>query len=214
MKTILDKMMQKTDMEVIVQDTINDDGNIALLIDTIKNEKGSIKFGCEKALRIVSERHPELIYPDFDFFVELMDSENSFLKWGAILTIANLTAVDKNGKFEAAFEKYYSFIKGPQIAAAGNVIGSSIKIAENLPELTDRIVDAILKVDDATYVYKGEVSSECKNVAYQEAINAFYMLYVKTSRKKEVMDFIARQLDNTRAKASAAARKFMKKYSD
>ena len=94
------------------------------------------------------------------------------------------------------------------------MIGSSTKIAENLPELTDRIVDAILKVDDATYVYKGEVSSECKNVAYQEAINAFYMLYEKTSRKKEVMDFIARQLDNTRAKASAAARKFMKKYSD
>ena len=214
MKTILDKMMQKTDMEVIVQDTINENENITLLIDTIKNEKGSIKFGCEKALRLVSERHPELIYPYFDFFVELMDSENSFLKWGAILTIANLTAVDKKGKFEAAFEKYYSFCKGPQIAAAGNVIGSSIKIAENLPGLADRIVEAILKVDDATYVYKGEVSSECKNVAYQEAINAFYMLYEKTSRKKEVMDFVARQLDNTRAKASAAARKFMKKYSD
>lgn len=214
METILDKMMQKTDMEIIVQDTINDNGNIDLLIDTIKKEKGSIKFGCEKALRLVSERHPELIYPYFEFFVELMDSENSFLKWGAILTIANLTAVDENGKFETAFEKYYSFIKGPQIAAAGNVIGSSIKIAENLPKLTDRIVDEILKVGDATYIYKEEVSSECKNVAYQEAINAFYMLYDKTSRKKEVMDFVARQLDNERAKASAAARKFMKKYSD
>ncbi len=214
METILSKMMQKTDMEVIVQDAINDRGNIALLIDTIKTEKGSIKFGCEKTLRLVSEKHPELIYPYFDFFVELLDSENSFLKWGAILTIANLTAVDVNGKFAATFKKYYSFIKGPQIAAAGNVMGSSVRIAENLPELIDRIVAAILKVDGATYIYKGEVSSECKNVAYQAAINAFYMLYDKASSKNEIMDFVTRQLENPRAKASAAARKFIKKYSD
>ena len=214
METILNKMMQKTDMEIIVQDAINDRGNIALLIDTIKTEKGSIKFGCEKTLRIVSEKHPELIYPYFDFFVELLDSENSFLKWGTILTIANLTAVDVNGKFAATFEKYYSFIKGPQIAAAGNVMGSSVRIAENLPELTDRIVAAILKVDEATYIYKGEVSSECKNVAYQAAINAFYMLYDRALSKNEIMDFVTRQLENPRAKASAAARKFIKKYSD
>ena len=201
-------------MEIIVQDAINDRGNIALLIDTIKTEKGSIKFGCEKTLRIVSEKHPELIYPYFDFFVELLDSENSFLKWGTILTIANLTAVDVNGKFAATFEKYYSFIKGPQIAAAGNVMGSSVRIAENLPELTDRIVAAILKVDEATYIYKGEVSSECKNVAYQAAINAFYMLYDRALSKNEIMDFVTRQLENPRAKASAAARKFIKKYSD
>lgn len=73
-------------------------------------QKGSAKFGCEKVLRCISERNPGLIYPYFESFVRLLESDNTFLKCGAILTIANLTSVDHKNRFENIFDRYYSLI--------------------------------------------------------------------------------------------------------
>ena len=57
---------------------------IEVLISAIDSEKGSIKFGCEKIVRLVSEKKPELVYSYFDFLVQLLDSENNFLKWDGV----------------------------------------------------------------------------------------------------------------------------------
>jgi len=46
-----------------------------------------------------------LVYPYFDFLVKLLDSENNFLKWSAIITISNLSSVDSKNQFEKFFEK-------------------------------------------------------------------------------------------------------------
>ena len=73
---------------------------IEVLIYAIDSEKGSIKFGCEKIVRLVSEKKPGLVYSYFDFLVQLLDSENNFLKWGAIITISNLASVDSKNQFE------------------------------------------------------------------------------------------------------------------
>ena len=102
-----------TDINAIADQLIKDRKQIPRLIEALQTEKSSKKFACEKALRLVSERQPSLIYPYFGVFVDLLDSDNSFLKWGAIMTVANLTSVDKKKKFEAIFKKYYAPITGP-----------------------------------------------------------------------------------------------------
>ena len=213
MSNFIEQLKSMEDINNLIQQIIDNPENIKVLIDTVKNEKRAIKYNCEKVLRLASETCPELIYPYFDAFVTLMDIDNKFLKWGALLIIANLTAVDVNDKFASNFDKYFSLITGSEMVSANNIIGSSVKIADNKPELIDRIVNEILKVDKATYIHKGEVSPECKNVAYGEAIKAFDKLYDKAQNKQDILAFVRRQIGNTRAKVSKSAQIFIKKYS-
>jgi len=195
-----------------VRQVIKNPKLIEVLISIIDSEKGSIKFGCEKIIRLVSEKKPELVYPYFDFFVKLLDSENNFLKWGAIITISNLSCVDSKNQFEKIFNKYYAPVTGPIMVTAANIVGNSWKIAQAKPNLMDRIVDKILKIEKAKYEYKGELSPECNNVVCGHAIDSFEKFFEKANNQKKIMAFIKRQLNNTRPSVKKRAEKFMKKW--
>ena len=209
---IIEQIKSKKDIDELVYQVIKNPKLIEVLISTIDSEKGSIKFGCEKIVRLVSEKKPELVYPYFDFLVKLLDSENNFLKWGAIITISNLSSVDSKNQFEKIFNKYYAPVTGPIMVTAANIVGSSWKIVQAKPKLTDRIVDEILKIEKAKYEHKGELSPECNNVVCGHAIDSFERFFEKVKNQKKIMAFIKRQLNNTRPSVKKRAEKFMKKW--
>ena len=209
---IIDKISEKgSDKEGLANAVIGDPRVIPELIEALNDRKGSIKFGCEKVLRLISERKPELIYPYFDNFVDLLDSDNKILKWGAIMTIANLAAVDSENKFEKIFEKYYSPVSGPVMITAANIIGSSAKIALARPDLVDRITEEILRVERAEYRIKGDVSPECLNIVYSHALTSFERFFDRINEKGPVIEFIKKQLHNPRKAVARKAEQFVKK---
>jgi hypothetical protein len=191
---------------------INDSKQIPALIEALKVEKSAKKFAYEKVLRLVSQKQPALIYPYFDFFCSLLDHDNNFLKWGAILTVANLTVVDTEKKFDALFEKYYAPISGPAMVTAANIIGSSATIARAKPALTDAIKTEILKVEKAKFLLKGSPSPECRNVAIGHAIDTFDELFDQVTDKSGVIAFVKRQRRNTRPQVAKRAEKFIRKH--
>jgi hypothetical protein len=214
-ENILEQLGQKgVDIEAIANRVINKPEEIAELTEAIKVEKRAVKFSYEKVLRLVSERRPELIYPYFGVFEDLLDSDNSFLKWGAILTIGNLAAVDEEKKFEAIFEKYYAPIPGPAMVTASNIIGSSAKIALAKPELTERITREILKVEKAEYERKGQPSPECRNVAIGQAIDSLDKFFKQIEDKKAVIAFVKGQLNNSRKQVVKKAERFIRKHAN
>ena len=81
------------DIDAIVERIIDNNECLPKLIEALQTEKGPVKYAYEKVRRL-SERQPKLLYSYFDVFTRLLDHENSFLKWGGIRTVANLTAVD------------------------------------------------------------------------------------------------------------------------
>jgi predicted aspartyl protease len=183
---------------------------IAQLIAGLQAEKSSAKYAYEKTLRRVSERRPELIYPHFDAFAALLDHENNFLKWGAIMTVANLTAVDAEGRFEAIFDRYYAPIPGPSMITAANIIGSSPRIAQAKPHLAERITQEILKVEQAEYEHHGSPSPECRNVALGHALDAFDQFFDLIEDKAAILTFAKRQLRNTRKQVAKKAERFLR----
>ena len=48
-------------------------------------------------MKIASEK-PGLLYEHFDYWTELMTSDNNILKWSAIDIIGYISAVDKDNK--------------------------------------------------------------------------------------------------------------------
>ncbi|RPH99176.1 MAG: hypothetical protein EHM72_11840 [Calditrichaeota bacterium] len=174
--------------------------------------QGSARLKCEKLLRKFSEEHPELLYPFFDQLVRLLDDENSFIKWGAIITLSNLAAIDVDNKMDRIFEQYFQPIMGPSMITAGNIIGSAWKIAQAKPYLTERIVKELLRVQQAQYQAKGEDSPECRNIACGHAIVSFDHFMDQIEDKRAVLAFVEGQLQNSRAAVRHKAVQFLKKH--
>mgnify|MGYP001608205896 FL=1 len=211
--TIVPQVGQRgADLTAMVDRIIEKPREIAELIEVLKREKGTVKYAYEKVLRLVSERRPTLIYPYFDVFARLLDSDNSFLKWGAIMTVAHLAAVDAENKFETIFEKYYAPIAGLTMVTAANIIGSSAKIVLAKPELAGRIAREILRVEKATYERQGSPSPECRNVAIGHAIDSFKQFFEQIDDQVTVIRFVERQLSNTRKQVVKKAERFICKY--
>ncbi|MBN2591125.1 MAG: hypothetical protein JXA96_14760 [Sedimentisphaerales bacterium] len=202
------------DIAKVVSYAIKNPQSIEQLIEGVTAPKGSTRFAYEKVLRFISEERPDLIYPYFDVFKKLSVCDNSFLKWGAILTIANLAAADTDEKFDAMFDEYYAPVKGPVMVTASSIIGGSVKIVQAKPYLSQKITKEILKVEKARYEYHGELSSECRNVAIGQAIDTFDQLFDELEDKEAIIKFVKKQLKNTRQKVVKKAEKFLKKHAN
>jgi hypothetical protein len=200
------------DPDKIADQAIDQPALIPNLIAGLNTSQAKIKYACEKALRKLSEKKPALIYPHFDVFADLLEASNSFLKWGAITTIANLAGVDSLRKIDALFSRYCAPIKGPAMITAANVIGSLPRIALARPELAERIAAEILKVETASYELRGCPSPECRNVAIAHALSALGVMFESLKKKKPVLDFVRRQLDNPRAGVRKAAAAFLRRH--
>lgn len=202
------------DVEKVVSYAIKNPKCIEQLIEGVTLPKGSIRFSYEKVLRFISEERPDLIYPYFDVFQKLSVCDNSFLKWGAILTISNLAAVDSKKKFDKFFDEYYAPIKGSVMVTASSIIGGSVKIAQAKPYLAQKITKEILKVEKAKYVHHGELSPECRNVAIGQAIDTFDQIFDEIVDKETIIKFVKKQLKNSRQKVAKKAEKFLKKHTN
>jgi hypothetical protein len=195
-----------SDKEAIADRLIARKTDLSVLIDGMKAKPGSVKFGCEKVLRIISQKRPEMVYPHFMRIAEFLDSDNKILTWGAICTLANLAPVDRERHFLSLFDRYYRPIPGPDMIAAANVIGRSPKIARAYPELAERIKDEILKVQKAKYK-----TPECRNVVIGQAIDALEAFYDLIEDTRSVVTFVKKQIRNPRKAVAAKAKAFLKR---
>lgn len=198
---------KESDKDEIVDRVIGKPELIPEIIEGLNDKTARIKYGCAKILRLLSEKRPELLYPEFDFFVELLDSPNNFLKWDAIHVLGNLASVDTENRFEDVYGRYFAPIPGTVLITAANVIGGAAKIALAKPQMTGRITGEILKVERATYQ-----TEECRNVALGQAIDSFDSFFNQIEDKAPVIALVERQLQNTRNSTRKKAEKFLKKH--
>ena len=178
------------------------------LFKGVSSTNPRIRFGSVKSLRMISEKNPQMLYSRIDFFVNLVDSKNSILKWNALDVIANLTAVDTQNVFNGLFKKFYGYLYEGSLITASHVVDNSGKIALSKPELQDKITEELMKVEKAPLP-----TSECRNILIGKAINAFNVYYRKIDDKDKVISFVKRQLNNPRKATKNKAEKFLRKIS-
>ena len=179
------------------------------VFEGIGADKGAVKFGCSKILLIISEKKPELLHPEIDYFFRLLESENKILKYGAILAIGNLALVDRKKKIDRILPRYLKPIPGPDLVTAANTIGGAGKIAAAKPTLADKIVKELMKVEKGKYKTK-----ECRNVALGQFIDAVDRFFEHVKRKEPVLKLIRKQLKNPRNSTRKKAEKFLRKRQD
>jgi hypothetical protein len=183
-----------------------------LLFEIIRTDRGAVKYHCEKIVRICSESNPKLVYPYFDEIVEMMDSSNSFLKWGAITTLANLATVDQERRFDAIYERYFDLLNSESMITASNVVDNAWKIIRSFPEREPDITARLLAVQQNTYLNKGKPSPECRNIVLGNVLDCFSKYFAMSQCQDKMLEFAAAQLDNHRRTVAKRAAMFIKKF--
>jgi hypothetical protein len=173
----------------------------------VRSSKAVARYGCGSVLVNLAEKHPDKLYPYIDRFIELLDSKHRILTWNALAAIANLTAVDAERKFDAIFDKYYSFLRNEYMVTVANVVVNSAKIAINKPYLADRITAELLKVQNLKVT--PHLTDECKLVIAEQAIKTFGALAKYTQNKKALIDFAKNYQNSSRASLQKEAQKFL-----
>jgi hypothetical protein len=182
---------------------------ISQLLEGTSSSKASIRYGCGSVLVNLGAKHPDKLYPYMDKFIELLDSKHRILTWNALAVIANLTAVDADGKFDALFDRYYSFLGSEYMVTVANVVANSAIIASNKPYLSDKIAAELLKVENLQTT--PHLTEECKLVIAEKAIQTFNTLIRHTQNKKALIDFAKKHLSSSRASLKREAQNFLNK---
>ena len=180
------------------------------LLNGISSSKPTIRYGCSKILMDISEEKPEKLYPNMDFFINLLESKYRILTWNAIIIIANLTKIDKENKFDSIFEKYYSFLENDYMITVTNVIDNSGKIALAKPHLAQKITDKLLSVENISIT--PHLSEECKRVIIEHAIKSFNLFFPQIKQKEKVISFVKQYLNSSRKTLQSESENFLKKW--
>ena len=204
LQKLVDKSMTK---EELFQKVKQDSDILPEVLNGISSSKAAIRYGCAKALMDFGEEHPQRLYPYMDYFIDLLDSKYRILIWNAMAIIANLAKVDKDRKFDAIFDKYYSFLNDEYMVTVANVVGHSGKIALAKPHLIQKITDELLKVENISTT--PHLTEECKKVIAEKAIKSFALFFDRIDAKAKVISFVKRHLDSPRKTLKTEAENFL-----
>lgn len=207
---LLQKLANKTiTKEQLLQKVKQNFNLLPEVLNGVASSKAAIRYGCAKVLMDLSEEHPEKLHPHMDSFITLLDSKYRILTWNAMAILANLAKVDVDKKFDAVFDKYYSYLNDAYMVTVANVVGNSAKIALAKPHLVQRITNELLKVENISTT--PHLTEECKRVIAEQVIKSFALFFDKIEQKEKVVSFVSSHLNSPRKTLRKAAEEFLTK---
>ena len=180
--------------------------SIEALLEGLRSPTAGVKYGSAKSLRLLSEQSPGRLYSHFDLFFGLFEGDNTFLRWGATRILGNLAAVDREGKLDAAFDRFFAPILGRELIGAANVINAAARIALAKPRL------AIASRADPQSGARLVPHSRVPHVAIGHAVQSLDRFFPHVTLLEPVMEFVRRQLDNPRPATRRKAERFLKRW--
>ena len=175
------------------------------VLEGASSQNKRIKNASAKCLREISRTNPKILYHEFNYFVKLINGEDTILKWNAIEVLSNLTEVDADNKFNGKIlNKYISLLSDESMVTAANTVTALGKVALNKPILRKKITEELVKVDTLPH------SHECRNILAGKVLVAFGLNINALEDKKEIIDFAENQLKNKRNATRKKAEKLLK----
>jgi hypothetical protein len=194
--------------ETLVDKAIEDPIFREKLIKNLLVKDDYIRFNSHKVLLILSERTPEILYPNWDFFANLLKSSNNFQIVIGIQLLANLARVDNQAKFEGLFDEYCGLLDAKSVMTASHLALNLGKIAKAKPNLREKVTKRLLNID------KTHHEPQRKDLIKASVIESFNEYFDMVENKTEIINFVKSQLKSQSQKARKMAETFLKKKGD
>ncbi|MHC4309186.1 MAG: hypothetical protein ACYSSN_04510 [Planctomycetota bacterium] len=189
----------------LAKKALKNDKLLAELLDNLRAKNETIRYNSHKALFFITEKQPQTLYSNWDYFVTFLDSDNTYHKLSAVLLLANLAKVDKDNKFEKVFSRFYGLLNDKSFITAAYLAGASGKIVKAKPKLQTRITNRLLSID------KTHHEQERKDLVKAYIIEAFEEYFDQSRNKKRIIEFVKKQLNCKSPKTRKAAKEFLKR---
>jgi hypothetical protein len=190
----------------VAKKALDDKAILAELLEGVLSKKEKIRFNCFKVLLLISEDHPKVLYPKWDFFADLLISPNTYFKYIAIYIIANLARDDPKNRFAKIFNKYYALLDDESVIPPAHVAANSPKIAKAKPNLQTKIINRLLSIDNIHH------KPERKALIKGYVIEAFGELFEGAKNKRKMLEFVRAQLNSNSPRTKKKAKEFLKKW--
>ena len=179
-----------------------DEKVLVKLLEGLQAKSEAVRYPSFQILLCLSEECPEVLYPQWDFLADMLNSKNSYWKLSAVRLIANLTSVDRENRFERIFDRYYDLLND-SVIIAGHVTANSGKIARVKPKLQPAITSRLLNIDHTTQKHKDLIKAG--------AIESFGEYFTEAENKDEIVKFVEQQLHSESPKTRKMAQEFLEK---
>jgi len=196
----------KVSIERIGKQAVQDEKKLTELLDGVLSKHENVRYNSFKTLLFICEEKPGVLYPKWDFFSSLLESDNTYHKQVGMYLIASLVGVDSQNKFEKISDKYFDLLNSSSVMNAGHAALNAGKIAKAKPHLRSRITNLLLNMDK-TYPIKEQV-----DLIIGYAIDAFDIFFEEAEDKDRIVEFVMRQVDSPSSTTKKKAVQFLKKW--
>jgi len=163
------------------------------------------RYNCFRVVYQLSVEQPEVLYPEWDRFLALLDSDNSFHRSTGVRILANLARVDAEGRFEAIFDRCFALLDDAKIITARQFAQHTARIARAKPHLRTEIVERLLAVDGTRHA-EGR-----KDLLKGDVVDALDELFDEAPDQQRILDFVQQQLSSSSPRTRKAAQAFLKR---
>ncbi len=200
------KNENKVSVESIGKQAVQDEKKLAELLEGALSKHEDVRYNSFKTLLFICEEKPGVLYPKWDFFSNLLESDNAYHKQLGMYIIASLTSFDSQNKFEKISDKYFDLLNSTSVMNAGHAALNAGKIAKAKPNLRSKITTLLLNMDK-TYPVKERV-----DLIIGYAIDAFDIYFEQADDKDRIVEFVMRQIDSSSVTTKKKAKQFLKKW--
>jgi hypothetical protein len=199
---------KEVDLASLARRASRDQEFLSRLVAGLSGRQERVGYNCLKSLMLVAEERPELLYPHWNAFVDLLCSDNTYFNLRGANLIAAVVCVDSDNRFERIFDEYYDLLDGRSVIAAAYIAGNSGKIAAAHPEIQGRITDRLLNIDQTHHPL------ERKDLIKGHAVEALGEYFEESADKVTILEFVRGQLESKSPRTRKKAKEFLKEWGD
>jgi hypothetical protein len=177
-------------------------------LEGVVSKEEDFRYNCFKVLLWIAENKPQALYPQWETFVELLDSQNAFHRAAGVQIISALAHADAEKRFEALFDEYFEMFDDPKVMVTRYLVQNVPKVVEAKPHLRERITERLLSLD------KTHHTQSRKDLIAADVIAAFEAFYEDSQEKGKIMVFVKAQMDSSSPKARKAAKDFLEAHGE
>ncbi|MGI5836594.1 MAG: hypothetical protein ACOX87_08920 [Chloroflexota bacterium] len=207
MSNLLDLMQENMSPEALMDAALNNRELLNEMLQAIdlQNRNEATRYISHQVLVLLSERHPEKLYDQWDYFTTLLRSKKSHAKYNALYIIANLVRIDTEKRFDSTFRDYFDLLDDESVVVAAHAALNAGKIARSRPDLQSRITQELTNINGP------RLAPNRRELARGYAIEALSEYFEDAPDKGVILEFVTSQLQSSSPKTRKLAKQFLQR---
>ncbi|HTX80428.1 MAG TPA: hypothetical protein VMC62_12195 [Longilinea sp.] len=191
-------------LDQVRQAALADQPILQQVLEGLTSQDDYYRYNCFQVMLALTEEQPAGLFSEWGRFANMLESDNVYHCNIGLCLLANLTAADASGQFEAILERFFSFLDGDSLIPARYAAQSAGKIARNEPKLQHRITAKLLGIEAS--------HQKQKELLKSDVIQAFDEYFEQSDEQGKMLAFVTAQIDSSSPKTKKTAKAFLKKW--